>query len=134
VGVDDGGTREIAKRSRGTPRVANRLLRRIRDFAHVKRADAIDRRVADAALVELARDADVLLAEASFVDAVPGDERRTLSSARDVGRQAAEAGVGTLVLTHLLPGTERRGSAAAARSAFGGPIRVARPGLRLAIG
>jgi ribonuclease BN (tRNA processing enzyme) len=89
---------------------------------------------ADAALVELARDADVLLAEASYVDAVPAEERPTLSSARDAGRQAAEAGVGTLVLTHLLPGTDRRGSLAAARSEFGGPIRVARPGLRVAIG
>src|SRR5438094_1925877 len=35
VGVDDGGANEIAKRSRGTPRVANRLLRRIRDYAQV---------------------------------------------------------------------------------------------------
>lgn len=88
----------------------------------------------DAALVELAGDADVLLAEASFVDAVPGDERPTLSSARDAGRQAAEARVGTLILTHLLPGTDRRGSAAAARSEFGGPIRVARAGLHIRIG
>jgi ribonuclease BN (tRNA processing enzyme) len=88
----------------------------------------------DPALVELARGADVLLAEASFVDAVPADERPTLSSARDAGRQAAEAGVGTLLLTHLLPGTDRRRSAAAARSEFHGPVRVARPGLRLSIG
>src|ERR1700741_4432455 len=36
VGIDDGGASEIAKRSRGTPRVANRLLRRIRDFAQVR--------------------------------------------------------------------------------------------------
>jgi ribonuclease BN (tRNA processing enzyme) len=85
------------------------------------------------ALVELARDADVLLAEASFVDEVPADGP-TLSSARDAGRQAAEAGVGTLVLTHLLPGTDRRRSAAAARTEFGGPVTVARPGLRLDVG
>ena len=88
----------------------------------------------DPALVELARDADVLLAEASFVDAVPGGDGPTLSSARDAGRQAAEAGVTTLVLTHLLPGTDRRRSAAAARSEFGGPILVARPGVRLDVG
>jgi ribonuclease BN (tRNA processing enzyme) len=87
----------------------------------------------DPALVELARDAEVLLAEASFVDEMPAD-RPTLSSARDAGRQAAEAGVGTLVLTHLLPGTDRRRSAAAARAEFGGPIKVARPGLRLEVG
>jgi Holliday junction DNA helicase RuvB len=48
----DGGN-EIARRARGTPRIAGRLLRRIRDFAHVKRAESVDRRVADAALVQL---------------------------------------------------------------------------------
>jgi ribonuclease BN (tRNA processing enzyme) len=88
----------------------------------------------DPALVDLARDADVLLAEASFVDTVPGGEGPTLSSARDAGRQAAEAGVGALVLTHLLPGTDRRASAASARSEFGGRIRVARAGLHHRIG
>ncbi|QJQ52316.1 MULTISPECIES: Holliday junction branch migration DNA helicase RuvB [Vitreoscilla] len=41
---------EIAKRSRGTPRIANRLLRRVRDFADVKNAGQITREVADAAL------------------------------------------------------------------------------------
>jgi ribonuclease BN (tRNA processing enzyme) len=87
----------------------------------------------DPALVELARDADVLLAEASFVDEVP-DDGPTLSSARAAGRQATEAGVGKLVLTHLLPGTDRRKSTAAARAEFGRPIRVARLGLRVPIG
>ena len=88
----------------------------------------------DAALVDLARDADVLLAEASYVDEVPDDSRATLSSARDAGRQAAAAGVGTLVLTHLLPGTDRRRAAQTARASFGGPIRVARAGLTVAVG
>ena len=88
----------------------------------------------DRALVELARDADVLLAEASFVDAVPDDEGPTLSSARDAGRQASAAGVGQLVITHLLPGTDRRRSAAAARAEFRGPVRVARPGLTVLVG
>ena len=87
----------------------------------------------DPALVDLARGADVLLAEASFVDAVPGEDRPTLSSARDAGRQATEADVGTLVLTHLLPGTDRRRSAAAARVEFGGPVRVAHPGLTMSV-
>src|SRR4051812_39538796 len=40
VGIDDGGAMELAKRSRGTPRVANRLLRRVRDYAQV-RADGV---------------------------------------------------------------------------------------------
>src|SRR5436853_5419902 len=43
VGIDDGGTSEIAKRSRGTPRVANRLLRRIRDYAQVRADGFISR-------------------------------------------------------------------------------------------
>jgi ribonuclease BN (tRNA processing enzyme) len=88
----------------------------------------------DPALVDLAGNADLLLAEASFVDALPGEDRPTLSSARDAGRQATEAGVGALVLTHLLPGTDRRRSAAAARAEFGGPVRVARPGLTMSVG
>ena len=46
VQIDDGGTEEIACRSRGTPRVANRLLRRIRDFAQVKSGGNITRAVA----------------------------------------------------------------------------------------
>jgi ribonuclease BN (tRNA processing enzyme) len=88
----------------------------------------------DAALVDLARDADVLLAEASYVHEVPYDSRGTLSSARDAGRQATAAGVGTLVLTHLLPGTDGRRARAAARAGFGGPIRVARAGLTVPVG
>lgn len=53
VAIDDGGAREIAKRSRGTPRVANRLLRRVRDYAQVKSNGAITKAVADAALALL---------------------------------------------------------------------------------
>jgi Holliday junction DNA helicase RuvB len=52
------GALEIARRSRGTPRVANRLLRRVRDFAQVKAQGAVTREVADAALKML--DVDVL--------------------------------------------------------------------------
>ncbi|MBV8190665.1 MAG: Holliday junction branch migration DNA helicase RuvB [Alphaproteobacteria bacterium] len=51
------GAAEIAKRSRGTPRVANRLLRRVRDFAAVGGDAAVDARVADAALHRLEVDA-----------------------------------------------------------------------------
>jgi holliday junction DNA helicase RuvB len=48
--IDDGGAHRIAQRSRGTPRIANRLLRRVRDYAQVKADGAIDERIADAAL------------------------------------------------------------------------------------
>ena len=57
MGVDEGGAREIARRSRGTPRVAGRLLRRVRDFAHVAGSATITRAVADAALTRLEVDA-----------------------------------------------------------------------------
>ena len=50
VRVDDHGAREIALRSRGTPRIANRLLRRVRDFAEVKGNGHVDKDTADAAL------------------------------------------------------------------------------------
>ena len=51
--LEPDGSAEIAKRSRGTPRVANRLLRRVRDFAAVAGDAGIDARVADAALTRL---------------------------------------------------------------------------------
>jgi Holliday junction DNA helicase RuvB len=51
--IDDAGAREIARRSRGTPRIANRLLRRVRDYAQVKADGHIAQAVADAALAML---------------------------------------------------------------------------------
>jgi Holliday junction DNA helicase RuvB len=53
VEVEPEGALEIARRSRGTPRVANRLLRRVRDFAQVKAAGVITHAVAEAALARL---------------------------------------------------------------------------------
>jgi Holliday junction DNA helicase RuvB len=50
VEMDDGGAREVARRARGTPRIANRLLRRVRDFADVKGNGSVDADIADAAL------------------------------------------------------------------------------------
>ncbi len=50
VPIDDGAAAEIARRSRGTPRVANRLLRRVRDYAQVRAEGAISLDVAEAAL------------------------------------------------------------------------------------
>jgi len=47
------GAREIARRARGTPRIAGRLLRRVRDFAQVAKAEVVDREVADKALTRL---------------------------------------------------------------------------------
>ena len=53
VSIDDEGALEIAKRSRGTPRLANRLLKRVRDFAQVEGDGAIDYDVAKTALDRL---------------------------------------------------------------------------------
>ncbi len=53
VELSDEGALEIARRSRGTPRIANRLLRRVRDFAEVKAEGRVSREVADAALTML---------------------------------------------------------------------------------
>lgn len=50
VPLTEDGAREIAQRARGTPRIANRLLRRVRDYAEVKTGGAVDQSVADAAL------------------------------------------------------------------------------------
>ena len=50
VPVDDDGAREIARRARGTPRIANRLLRRVRDYAEVRGEGVITRAAADAAM------------------------------------------------------------------------------------
>ena len=57
VQLSDEGAEEIARRSRGTPRIAGRLLRRVRDFATVEDAGVVDRKVADRALQRLAVDA-----------------------------------------------------------------------------
>ncbi|WLR91720.1 Holliday junction branch migration DNA helicase RuvB [Shinella zoogloeoides] len=53
LGMTDDGAREIARRARGTPRIAGRLLRRVRDFAEVARAEAVTQKIADEALTRL---------------------------------------------------------------------------------
>ena len=53
VKIDKEGALEIARRSRGTPRIANRLLKRVRDFAQVRGVEVIDRQLADEALAKL---------------------------------------------------------------------------------
>ncbi len=53
LAMTEEGANEIARRSRGTPRIAGRLLRRVRDFAIVAGKDAIDREIADRALLRL---------------------------------------------------------------------------------
>jgi holliday junction DNA helicase RuvB len=57
IGMTPDGANEIARRARGTPRIAGRLLRRVRDFAYVDGTGTIDRKVADRALLALEVDA-----------------------------------------------------------------------------
>jgi Holliday junction DNA helicase RuvB len=56
VGIDDAGAREIARRARGTPRIANRLLRRARDYAEIRGQGVITQPMADAAMEMLGID------------------------------------------------------------------------------
>ena len=53
VNIEPSGAMEIARRSRGTPRIANRILKRVRDFAQVKGSGKVDRMMADVALSAL---------------------------------------------------------------------------------
>lgn len=76
----------------------------------------------------MARGADVFLAEATFPDEVPSGAAHHLSSARQAGENAARAGVGQLVLTHLWPGSDPSAHARAAGRAYDGPVTVARGG------
>ncbi len=57
IGMTEDGANEIARRSRGTPRIAGRLLRRVRDFAHAAGEEKVDRKLADRALLQLEVDA-----------------------------------------------------------------------------
>jgi len=83
------------------------------------------------AVIELARGADLLLAEATYVNQVPEDSQRYLTSAPQAGQQAANAGARHLMLTHLMPGTDPEAARAAAADEYDGPIGVATAGLVL---
>jgi len=80
-------------------------------------------------LVELADRTSLLLAEATYVESVPSGNVGALNSALDVGRQADRATVDRLMLTHLMPGTDRAASRAAAARSYAGPIDVAVAGV-----
>ena len=80
-------------------------------------------------LAELAHGAGVFLAEATNPWQVEGGSARYLSSARQAGEVAREAGAGQLVLTHLWPGTDPDEAVRAAAASYPGEIAVASPGL-----
>ncbi|MGH7932068.1 MAG: Holliday junction branch migration DNA helicase RuvB [Candidatus Binataceae bacterium] len=97
VRVDDDGAREVAARSRGTPRIANRLLRRVRDFAQVNEAPTVTREVALGGLELLEIDAcgfdqmdRAILA--AIIDKFDGGPVGVESLAASVGEEADTVG------------------------------------------
>lgn len=86
------------------------------------------------ALVELAEAADLLVAEATHIESVPVDSRGLLCDAGSAGQQAASAGVGRLMLTHLWPDDDPDDAVRAASTEYAGPLQVARPGVEVELG
>ncbi|RKT52898.1 MBL fold metallo-hydrolase [Saccharothrix australiensis] len=84
-------------------------------------------------LVELARGADLLLADAAWREQA-GRADYLHMSGRESSAVATEAGVGRLVLTHVLPWSDRDGVLADATEAFAGPVELAAPGAVYAVG
>lgn len=82
-----------------------------------------------AARIELARDADVYLAEATYVDQVPGGDAPYLCTVRQVARQASIARPQLTVLTHLWPTASADHALATARAEGLESVQLARPGL-----
>ena len=123
VEADDAGAREIARRARGTPRIAGRLLRRVVDFAVVEAGGRVDRALADAALTRLGVDglgldgADRrylrLIAE-SYGGGPVGVE--TLSAALSEARDAIEEVIEPYLLQQGLIQRTPRGRMLAARA------------------
>ena len=87
VTIDDKGAHEIASRSRGTPRIANRILRRVRDFAQVKRQGEIDQGITQESLA-------ILEIDQAGLDAV---DRRILSSMIEL-YQGGPVGISTIAV------------------------------------
>jgi ribonuclease BN (tRNA processing enzyme) len=80
-------------------------------------------------VAELAAGADLLIANATFPESVPEPRTAFLSSARQAGTYAQEAGAKALMLTHLWPGTDPDAAFAAAAETYDGPVEVGSPGL-----
>lgn len=85
-------------------------------------------------LPDLASGCDLLVAEASFADEVPAELHGRLSDAVDAADAASRAGVGELLLTHVMPEVSPASAVAVARERYTGRVRWARPELRLTVG
>ncbi len=84
-------------------------------------------------VIKLAQDADLLIAEATHLDPVPRDARPYLSSASVAARQAAAAGAGRLLLTHLWPGTSHAAALAEAAAEYHGDLGIANADLTVEV-
>jgi Holliday junction DNA helicase RuvB len=136
------GAAEIARRSRGTPRIAGRLLRRVRDFAAVEKAKVVDAAAADRALRQLEVDSEgldaldhrYLACIAKNYDGGPvGVE--TLSAALSEPRDALEEIVEPFLLQQGFIGRTPRGRVLTLRAykhlGLTGPARTATPQIEL---
>jgi Holliday junction DNA helicase RuvB len=142
MAIAAGGAAEIARRSRGTPRIAGRLLRRVRDFAAVEQATVVDAAVADRALSQLEVDSEgldaldhrYLTCIARNYDGGPvGIE--TLSAALSEPRDALEEIVEPYLLQQGFIGRTPRGRVLTLRAykhlGLTGPARTASPQIGL---
>jgi Holliday junction DNA helicase RuvB len=142
MAISADGAAEIARRSRGTPRIAGRLLRRVRDFAAVESAKVVDAAVADRALRQLEVDSEgldaldhrYLTCIASNYDGGPvGIE--TLSAALSEPRDALEEIVEPFLLQQGFIGRTPRGRVLTLRAykhlGLSGPARTATPQIGL---
>lgn len=85
-------------------------------------------------LADLAAGCDLLVAETSFADLVPPDLEGRLSDAAHASEAASRAGVGELMLTHLMPHESPSAAVAVARERYDGRVAWARPGLSREVG
>ncbi|MBO0765192.1 MAG: Holliday junction branch migration DNA helicase RuvB [Hyphomicrobiaceae bacterium] len=142
MAIGDDGAAEIARRSRGTPRIAGRLLRRVRDFAAVEKATVVNAAVADRALKQLEVDAEgldaldhrYLTCIAKSYDGGPvGIE--TISAALSEPRDALEEVVEPYLLQQGFIGRTPRGRVLTLRAykhlGLTGPARTATPQIGL---
>jgi Holliday junction DNA helicase RuvB len=142
VAINPEGAAEIARRSRGTPRIAGRLLRRVRDFAAVEGAKILNAAVADRALIQLEVDGEGLDALdrrylnciARYYDGGPvGIE--TLSAALSEPRDALEEIVEPFLLQQGFIGRTPRGRVLTLRAykhlGLTGPARSSAPQIGL---
>jgi Holliday junction DNA helicase RuvB len=142
VAISPDGAAEIARRSRGTPRIAGRLLRRVRDFAAVDKAAAVTAQVADRALRQLEVDAEGLDAlDHRYLSCIARNYEggpvgiETLSAALSEPRDALEEIVEPYLLQQGFIGRTPRGRVLTLRAykhlGLTGPTRASTPQIGL---